>query len=68
MGRVGRSAADKMVEQGHANGEAVGDLLEHAGLRAVGDGGIDFEAADRWGRDAARARRAARVCRRCGVS
>ena len=46
MGSVGGSAADQMVEQGHADREAVGDLLEHSGLRAVGHGGIDFQAAD----------------------
>src|SRR5579862_7587699 len=46
VGRVRGRAADEVVEQGHANREAVGDLFEHAGLRAIGDGGIDFEAAD----------------------
>src|SRR5277367_4008303 len=46
MGRISSSAADQMVEQGHAYREAVGNLFEHAGLRAVGDRGIDFQAAD----------------------
>src|ERR1700728_460789 len=46
MGRVRGSAADEMVEQGHADREAVGNLLEHTGLRTVGDGRIDFESAD----------------------
>src|ERR1700722_2170096 len=41
-----RGAADQVIEQRHANGEAVGDLIEDAGLRTVGDGGIDFEAAN----------------------
>ncbi len=44
MGRVDGRAADQMIEKGHANGEAVGDLLEDAGLRAVRDDRIDFEA------------------------
>src|SRR5580658_1330312 len=46
VGRVRGCAANEVVEQGHANREAVGDLFEHAGLRSVGDGGIDFEAAN----------------------
>ena len=46
MGRIGCCAADEVVEKGHANREAVGDLFEHAGLRAVGDGGVDFQAAN----------------------
>ena len=48
VGRVRRRAAHKMEEQSHAHGEAVGDLLENAGLRTVGDGRIDFQAADHW--------------------
>src|SRR5580658_4031596 len=43
MGRVRGRAADKMIEKGHADGEAVGDLFEDAGLRAIRDGRIDFE-------------------------
>src|SRR5271156_6847515 len=39
-------AADEMVEQGHADGEAVGDLFEDAGLRAVRDGIVNFQAAN----------------------
>src|ERR1700723_840705 len=39
-------AADQMVEQGHAYREAVCHLLEHAGLRSIGHGRIDFQAAD----------------------
>src|SRR5277367_4217539 len=39
-------AADEMVKQGHAYGEAVGDLFEHAGLRAVGNRAINFQAAN----------------------
>ena len=46
MGRVRRCAADQMVEQGHAYREAVGDLLEHGGLRPVGHGGVNFQAAN----------------------
>ena len=43
-------AADEMVEQGHADGEAVGDLFEDAGLRAVRDGIVNFQAANHWAR------------------
>ena len=50
MGRVDGRAADQMVEKSHAHGEAVGHLLEHAGLRAVGDDRIDFEAANHGAR------------------
>src|SRR5579862_600115 len=46
MGRVHGSAADQVIEKRHAHGEAVGHLLEDAGLRAVGNSGIDFEAAN----------------------
>src|SRR5580658_2621906 len=46
MGRVRGSAADEMVEQGHADRQAVGNLFEHAGLRTVGHGGIDLESAN----------------------
>src|SRR5271170_1706257 len=50
MRRVRSSAADQMVEQGHAYREAIGNLLEHAGLRPIGYGGVDFQAAhDRAG-------------------
>src|ERR1700691_4705312 len=41
-------AADQMVEQGHAYREAVCNLLEHAGLRSIGHGRIDFQAAHDW--------------------
>ena len=41
-----RRAADHQEEQRHANSQSVGDLIEHAGLRPIGDGGIDFEAAN----------------------
>ena len=54
-------AADKMVEQGHADGEAVGDLFEDAGLRAVGDGVDQFPGRESSVRDAAPAHRDARV-------
>ncbi len=40
-----RPRPDQMVEQGHADGEAVGDLFEHAGLRAIGNDAINFQAA-----------------------
>ena len=33
------------IEKSHAHGDAVGDLFENAGLRAVGDFGRDFDAA-----------------------
>src|SRR5690348_5498182 len=46
MRSVGGRAADQVVEQRHADGEAVGDLLENAGLRAVGNRWIDFKAAN----------------------
>src|SRR5579859_4968943 len=39
-------AGNQFEKNGHAHGEAVGDLLENAGLQAVGDSGIDFEAAN----------------------
>src|ERR1700723_3160973 len=45
-GRFHRGTTDQVIQQRHANGEAVGDLLKHARLRAVGDGVVDFEAAD----------------------
>ncbi len=35
----------EQIEQSHANGNAVGDLFEDAGLRAVGDFGGDLDAA-----------------------
>src|SRR6202049_5034277 len=44
-GRV-RAASGHQEKQGHAHGEAVGDLFENAGLRPVGDGGINCEAPD----------------------
>jgi len=45
------SYADReQVEQRHANGDAVGDLFEDAGLRAVSDFGRDFDP-DSSGRD-----------------
>ena len=40
-----RRARNQQVEKRHANGDAVGDLFENAGLRAVGDFGRDFAAA-----------------------
>src|ERR1700719_1105655 len=43
--RAFRGADHKQVEDGHAGGDAVGDLFEHGGLRAVGDFGGDFHAA-----------------------
>src|SRR5882724_9498229 len=39
------SADHQQVENGHAGGDAVGDLFEHGGLRAVGNFGRDFCAA-----------------------
>src|SRR5215467_11215329 len=36
--RIGWCASHEVVEQGHADGQPVGHLFEHAGLRAVGDG------------------------------
>src|ERR1700676_763951 len=44
-GRV-RAASGHQKKQGHAHGEAVGDLFQNAGLRPIGDGGINFEAPD----------------------
>src|SRR5215467_7618270 len=38
-------ADDEQVENSHAHGDAVGDLLEHTGLRAVGHVRGDFNAA-----------------------
>src|ERR1039458_7263229 len=46
MRRVRGRACEKMVEQCHAHGETIGDLFEHARLRTVGHGGIDFEASN----------------------
>src|ERR1700680_389021 len=46
MWRVDRSSADQMVEKSHAHGEAIGHLIEHARLRTIRYGGINFEAAD----------------------
>src|SRR5580704_11010379 len=43
-------AGDEQKEQRHSNGNAVGDLLEHAGLRAVGDLGCDLISAVHWAR------------------
>src|SRR5579859_595156 len=40
-----RAADQKQEQQGHANGNAVGDLFEDAGLRAVGDFGGDLNSA-----------------------
>ena len=45
--RLGGSG-NQFEKNGHANGEAVGYLLEYAGLEAVSDSGIDFEAANHW--------------------
>src|SRR5260221_5600428 len=39
------SADHQQIENGHAGGDAVGDLFEHGGLRAVGNFGRDFCAA-----------------------
>src|SRR5712691_2912096 len=39
------SAADEEIKNGHANGDAVGDLLQDAGLRSIGDLRRDFNAA-----------------------
>src|ERR1700674_3530619 len=45
-----RRAAGEQIQNGHANRDAVGDLLEDAGLRAVGNFGRDLDAAiDRAG-------------------
>src|ERR1700690_272615 len=46
MRRVCGSAADEMVKQSHADGEAVRHLLEHAGLRPISHCGINFQAAN----------------------
>src|SRR5579864_9517225 len=43
--RLGR-AGDEFKENRHADGEAVGHLLEDARLRAVGNCRIDFQAAN----------------------
>src|SRR5882724_3158592 len=43
-GRV-RAASGHQKKQGHANGQAVRDLFQHAGLRPVSDSRINFEAA-----------------------
>ncbi len=43
-----RAAHQEQVEQGHAHGDSIGDLLEDAGLRAVGDFGSDLDAAIHW--------------------
>src|SRR5690348_3160686 len=40
-----RAADQKQEEQRHANGNAVGDLFEDAGLRAIGNIGSDFDSA-----------------------
>ena len=40
-----RSADQEQIEQSHAHGDSVGDLLEDTRLRAVGDFGSDFDAA-----------------------
>src|ERR1700722_10083079 len=45
-GRFHRGTTDQVIQQRHANGGAGGGLLKHARLRAVGDGVVDFEAAD----------------------
>jgi len=45
---IGRGAADELEEQRHASAEAIGDLLENAGLRSIGDRGINFQAANDW--------------------
>src|SRR5580693_5732476 len=37
-----RGAANEQIKNGHANGNAVGHLFEHARLRAVGDLGRNF--------------------------
>src|SRR5258708_7232297 len=39
-----RSAAHEQIKYGHANGDAVGDLFEHARLRPIGDFWSDLEA------------------------
>ena len=46
MRRISRRAADKMVEQRHAYGEAVGHLFKHSALRTIGHDGINFETAN----------------------
>src|ERR1700676_2762656 len=43
--RAFRGADHQQVENGHAGGDAVGDLFENGGLRTVGDFGSDFHAA-----------------------
>ena len=46
--RVFSGAGGEQIEDGHAYGDAVGDLLEDGGLRAVGDFGSNFGAAIDW--------------------
>src|SRR5579871_1467104 len=43
---VHRSTGDEVIEQRHAHGESVGNLFEYCALRAVRDGGINFQAAN----------------------
>src|SRR6476646_10843926 len=50
MSAVAGIAGDQEIENRHAHGDAIGDLLENAGLRAVSDFGRDFDAAIHWAR------------------
>src|SRR5580704_17904534 len=43
--RAFRGSGHQQVENSHAGGDAVGDLFEHSGLRAVSNFGSDFRAA-----------------------
>ena len=44
MPRFFRATNEKQVEQSHAHRDSIGDLLEHAGLRAIRDFRGDFDA------------------------
>src|ERR1700675_1528068 len=41
-----RAGRDHNKEHGHAHGEAVGNLLQNAGLRAIGNSRINFQPAN----------------------
>jgi hypothetical protein len=43
-----RAAHEEQKEEGHAHGDSVGNLLEDAGLRTVGDFRGDLNAAIHW--------------------
>ena len=63
-----RVRADHQKQQGHAHGKPVGHLLEHARLRPVGHGGIDFQAANHRPRMHAPGHPACAMRSRSGVS